>query len=215
MAIQFWVSRQQDATTTNRILDEIALGEKYLKAAGESRFYRSRRVDGVIGATIRACNHVLGMSGSFKNGCLYREAGLAEFWSKRNGESVVCDHAVPVSELVRRYHKENVPLQILAFSPVVRITQSSNEELTQNGYAKKGHKSGFPLFRYSLVGVSIVTHKGDEIDAAKWTDDDHWTLMKDTTELKDVIDGLPELSKRIKSIKSIVGGEGALPGSGK
>lgn len=190
MAIRLLKSKQEGATPALLIRDEINIGMQYKEVALKSRFYRRLRTNEKVAQTIRACNNTLGMNGSFKNGCLYREKGLSEYWKKGNGEMVVCDHAVPVSELVRLHQEEGEPLERLILSPVVRITISSNSDLTVKGYAKKGHKRGFPLYRYSLIGMRVVTHLGTEVDPATWTDDDHWGLVASTEELKPVLEAL-------------------------
>ncbi|HLO62051.1 MAG TPA: hypothetical protein VK165_03715 [Azonexus sp.] len=189
MAISFLNSREPGATTAALILDEIELGQRYLAVAEQSRFYRGRRIDAVIGATIRACNQALGMAGNFKNGCLYRESSLSERWSKETGEVVVLDHATPITELVKR-HKLGEPIAQLMLSPVVRISKSSNDGMTRKGYAKAGHKAGFPLYRYARAGISIVTHSGTPIDPATWTDEEHWNFVRETPELRPILDAL-------------------------
>lgn len=190
MAIRLLKSREKDATPALLIKDAIEIGVQYKEIASKSRFYRRLRTNGKVAETIRDCNNTLGMSGNFKNGCLYREQGLSEYWKKGNGEVVVCDHAIPVTELVRLHQEDGEPIEKLIFSPVVRITRKSNDDLTFKGYAKSGHKQGFPLFRYSLIGMRVVTHLGREIDPAVWTDEDHWQLVLETDELRPILDAL-------------------------
>lgn len=190
MAIQLFNSRQPDATTAKLIVELIWLGRQYVDIASQSRFYRERRIQEKVAEAIRSCNHFLAMSGSFKNGCLYREAGLAPFWKSGNGEAVVCDHAVPVGELVRQHLEDGVPLEHLILSPVVRLSKDSDRHLTQAGFARQGYESGLPMSRYSKAGIRIVTHDGEEIDAACWTDADHWRLVCNTPELRPVLNGL-------------------------
>ena len=184
------VNPRQDKATPERVIQEvIKIGKKYRDAAEGSEFYKELRVNHKIAETIRDCNNFLGMGGNFKNGCLYREKGLDDFWKRGNGEEVVCDHAVPVTELVKQHKDDEVPIQILIFSPVVRITKASNNKLTKYGKAKTGHKMGFPLYRYSHIeGMRIVTHQGVEIPSLKkWTDGEHWELIHSTEELKNVL----------------------------
>ena len=189
MAIRIMKSREINSSPGSLVKDAIDIGMKYKDVAAQSKFYRRLRVNGKIADTIRDCNNFLSMSGNFKNGCLYREEGLSEIWKKGNGEEVVCEHAVPVTELVRRYH-DGEKIERLIFSPVVRITKKSNDELTRRRFAKRGWKLGFPLFRYSEIKMSVITHFGKVVDPSTWTDEDHWNLVLSTEELWEVLNEL-------------------------
>lgn len=189
MAIRLLQCREKDAATVDLIRDAIDIGMECMKVVSQSKFYRSRRINERVSAIIKDCNNFLGMGGNFKNGCLYREKGLQEFWSRGNGEMVVCDHAIPVTELVQRYHSGE-PIERLIFSPVVRIKKESNDILTGKGYAKSGYIEGFPLSRYSRIGMSVVNHFGEVVDPSEWTDEDHWKLINRTEELKELIGAL-------------------------
>ena len=182
-------SKKAGGSVAEVICELIELGKEHLKVTESGRYYRELRINFMIGKIIRDCNNMLGMSGNFKNGCLYREQGLASKWDKAS-EEVVCDHAIPISELVHAYRFETVPFEKLIFSPVVRIRKSTNDILTRQGYAKKGHKAGLPLYRYSHIDVKIVTHLGQEVDPSNWSDRNHWDLVWNTPELHSVLSAL-------------------------
>lgn len=190
MTIKLRKTRQKEATPALLVIEAIRLGTEYRKVAETARFYKRLIVDKRIADTIRECNSILGMGGVFKDGCLYRESGLAAFWSTSKDQIVVCDHAVPVSELVRQNIEGISTIEEQIFSPVVRITKESNDKLTRSGFAKKGFIEGYPLFRYSHIGMKITTHQGYEVDPSKWTDADHWKLVAETEELKPVLQAL-------------------------
>ena len=104
-------------------------------------------------------------------------------------------------ELVRRHLEEEQSIESLIFSPVVRISENTNSRLTKEGYAKKGHKTGLPLYRYSYVGIQLITHFGDEVDPATWSDGEHWRLVFSTEELKTILRAVlpPEKLKKIQT----------------
>lgn len=192
MAIHLMNSREPGATPAALIIDVIEFGKRRLAAAEKSRFYKDRRIHSAIADTIRDCNRALGAAGNFKNGCLYREAGLAEKWQPGSGESVVCDHAVPVTELVAR-HQAGESIARLIFSPVVRISKSANDLLTKRGFAKTGFRDNYPLYRYSHIDLELVTHEGAAVDPSQWTDVDHCRLVKATDELKPILEKLEKM----------------------
>lgn len=97
------------------------------------------------------------------------------------------------------YTKENTDIEDLIFYPVVRISQKSNDLLTEKGFAKQGFDRNLPMFRYSEIDLKIETHFGEEIDPKTWTIEQHLDLVKNTPELKKIIDSLREQSKTIKS----------------
>lgn len=103
---------------------------------------------------------------------------------------MICDHAVPVSELARMHVEENVDIEDLIFYPVVRISQEANNQLTRRGFAKRGFEAKFPLSRYSNIELKIVTHFGQDVDPRTWTFDQHMELVNDTPELKEVVNAL-------------------------
>lgn len=192
--IQLLNSREENASAEALILDVLEIGALQLEAVKQSRFYRDLRIKRAIADTIRQCNHILGCGGNFKNGCLYREKGLPSAWRKDQGDDarVTCDHAIPVTELVRQHMRENMELKQLIFSPVVRIRQTTNATMTSQGLAKNGFRRGFPLSRYKneRVDVEIVTYRGDDVDPNIWTDRDHWALVAKTEELFEVLKNL-------------------------
>lgn len=186
MPIKLPGTRQPNGSTEKIVKELIRIGEQYRLIAESTNFYRELRVNKVIADTIRHCNHMMGMSGSFKNGCLYREFGLAQFWSRGNGERVVCDHATPVRQLVTDHHA-GTPIENLIFSPVVRISKGANDSLTKIGLAKKGHNRNHPLSRYAHIDLRITTHFGYEVNPATWTYNDHWSLVFKTHELSPLL----------------------------
>lgn len=176
-----------EATTYDVVKETIERGLEHVDVAKKYKFWGPLRVTQTVGKIIRDCNQALGIGGSSKDGCLYREGSLKPEWDSKT-EKVILDHAIPVTELVKQYHK-GIPLELLIFSPVVRIDNETNEKLTAGGFSKSGHHPdsplSFPLFRYSkVVGMSIVTHNGIEIDPVTWTDQDHWELVLATKELE-------------------------------
>lgn len=118
---------------------------------------------------------------------------------KPKTEDVICDHAIPVSELVRMYVQDNIEIEDLIFYPVVRISQEANDNLTKKGFAKRGFDPNLPLLRYSKIDLKIKTHFGEEIDPKTWTIEQHMDLVRNTPELKRIIDLLRDQSKAIES----------------
>jgi hypothetical protein len=160
---------------------------------------KRQRGDGVE-KTIRDINQLLGMGGSFKNGCLYREEKLPELF-KRGEQEQICDHAIPVAHLRDRYlANPNINIVKLALYPVVRISKEANDKLNRAGRTKSGDKEGYPLSRYEGLDISLVTHYGGApLDPATWTDADHWALMKKTA------DQTPDLKEIIEHFKIELG----------
>lgn len=171
------------------IAENLRTGKLRLQIAETAKYYRHLEIKGEVARIIRSCNQALGMSGNFKNGCLYREAGLSPLWRKGCGEDVVCDHAIPVTILVESF-LSGTPLSELILAPVVRISKASDQTLTRMGLAKTGHKDGLPLYRYHEGKIEIITHEGHQIDPASWTNADHCALIGRTEELKPVIASL-------------------------
>lgn len=204
------IYEKNGATPAELIQESIREGKEIGKIYSVRKFNPERGKRDAIASAIRACNMYMGAGGNFKDGCLYREKGLPESWRSHNGDGsgvlrVVCDHAVPVRELVRRHLDENQSIESLIFSPVVRISEDTNSRLTKGGYAKKGHKTGFPLHRYShLEGIQLVTHFGDEVNPATWSDGEHWRLVFSTEELKTIL-RLVLPSEELKKIQTELG----------
>lgn len=190
MTIKLPKSKLANVQPHDLILQNISIGKKVIELWGQARFNKERRVNDTVANLIRDCNGILGCGGNFKNGCLYREAGLEEVWSPRNDEKVICDHAVPVSELVRMHVEENIDIEDLIFYPVVRISQEANNQLTSRGFAKRGFEAKFPLCRYSNIELKIVTHFGQQIDTRTWTFEQHMELVNNTPELREVVNAL-------------------------
>lgn len=198
MSIKLPTSRIPNAQPSDLILQYITIGKKIIELWSQAKFNKDRKVNDTVATIIRDCNGILGCGGNFKNGCLYREDDLDEIWTQRGDEQVICDHAIPVSELVRMYVQDNIEIEDLIFYPVVRISQDANKLLTQKGYAKRGFDPDLPLLRYSKIDLKIKTHFGEEIDPKTWTIEQHMDLVRDTPELKKIIDSLREQSKMIK-----------------
>lgn len=190
MSIKLPTSRIPNAQPSDLILQYITIGKKIIELWSQAKFNKDRKVNDTVANIIRDCNGVLGCGGNFKNGCLYRESVLDEIWTPKGDKQVICDHAIPVSELVQLYLQKNTPLEELIFYPVVRISKEANEKLTKAGLAKKGNEPDFPLSRYSKIDIKIKTHFGEEIDPKKWTIVQHMDLVRNTPELKTIIDTL-------------------------
>lgn len=191
MGIKLPTSRIANAQPSDLILQYISIGKKIIELWSQAEFNKGRKVNDTVATIIRDCNGLLGCAGNFKNGCLYREKKLEEKWTPKKGQPpVICDHAIPVSELVKLYSQKNIPLQELIFYPVVRISKEANDKLTMAGLAKKGNKPDLPLSRYSKIDLKILTHFGEEIDPKTWTFEQHMNLVRSTPELKTIIDAL-------------------------
>ncbi|WP_291812142.1 hypothetical protein [Limnobacter sp.] len=200
MSIKLPTSRIPNAQPSDLILQYITIGKKIIELWSQAKFNKDRKVNDTVATIIRDCNGILGCGGNFKNGCLYREKDLPNPWIPKKGQpAVICDHAIPVSELVRMYTKENTDIEDLIFYPVVRISQKSNALLTEKGFAKQGFDRNLPMLRYSEIDLKIETHFGEEIDPKTWTIEQHLDLVENTPELKKIIDSLREQSKTIKN----------------
>lgn len=192
------------------ILDKYSVGRQVIDAYGHGKYFVDLRVNKAIGEMIRDFHLTLGCGGNFKNGCLYREEGLPELWRKGDGP-VVCDHAVPVSELVKQYQSLQSPNEILKliFSPVVRIKLDTDRRITGSGYAKNGFINGFPFSRYNAFNkkmidqggqrINIVNHEGKVINLETWTESDHWSLVTNTRELEPVLKEITEALEKEKA----------------
>lgn len=189
-----------DATHVDFILDNYRVGEQVINAYKGGEYYRDLRVKFAIGKMIREFHGTLGCGGNFKNGCLYREEGVPELWRKGQAP-VVCDHVVPISELVSQYQIDQSREQILKliFSPVARISSDTDSRITASGFSKIGYEKGSPFSRYSAFNkslspndrqVKILTHLGDAVDLVKWTEDDHWALVIKTKGLDSILNAL-------------------------
>ena len=206
MAIQLYTPKDKELSRIRLIEMAIDYGSKAIdllqQVYGQYPELAQRRQRDEAAKVIRAINEVLGAGGNFKNGCLYRERSLPERFRRGEGTQV-CDHAVPVSRLTNMYLVDRrLNLVRLALYPVVRLTDESNRRLTAGGLANSGYKDGYPLYRYSRLerlDIEIVTHNGDTVEPASWTDEDHWMLVKDTAA------NAPELAEIIEHFKIFEG----------
>lgn len=194
MAIQLYTPQNKELSRVKLIEMAIDYGSKakdlLQEVYGQFPELAQRRQRDEAAKVIRAINDILGTSGNFRNGCLYRESDLSE----RSKRGQVLDHAVPVIELVNM-QLDGTALGYVraALHPVVRIAKSTDERLNGARRTISGTKKGYPLFRYEGLGIDIVTHEGEKVgDLAAWTDDDHWALVKKTAnqtpELKEIIE---------------------------
>lgn len=198
MAIQLYTPSKKDRPSRVSLIDlRLEFGRQLLfliqSIYGDYPSLAKRQRSDGVEKTIRDINQLLGMGGSFKNGCLYREEKLSEMF-KRGEQEQICDHAIPVADLRDRYlANPNLNIVKLALYPVVRISKEANGQLNRAKRTKSGHKEGYPLSRYEGLDISLVTHHGGApLDPARWTDADHWELVSrtadETPELKEIIE---------------------------
>lgn len=185
------------------MIDEINYGVACFEAAQKREFGKDRSMRDALNLTIRNAGGAIGNWGNFKNGCLYREEGLQEFWNRRNNEDVVCDHVAPVSTIVDQlieFWRNNQEKKInfkkaicrAVFMPVARIRKKSNDSLTQAGFANSGYNHEFPFSRYNNIEINIITHNGDKINLQEWKINDHWHLLRETREMNTLISDLED-----------------------
>ncbi len=150
-----------------------------------ARYNKDREVNDEINRRIRAANDALGMKGSRKMGCLYHEAG---FEHKKSGG--ICEHAIPLTKLVELYRTEKKTFLELSLYPIARISKELDANLTRNGLARNGHDLKHPFKRYQNINPppKIKTHKGDAVDLENWSITDHWNLVFETEELKNLLE---------------------------
>lgn len=171
------VRNSKNATTSDVIAEQISLCNANLKSIEEFAFFRKEREKrDEINRRLRGCHDFLGMAGSRKDGCLYREVGIS------TGAQVVCEHAIPVSALVSLY-ESGVPFEELVFFPVARISKNSDSRFQKLGLVKSGHDINIPFKRYHKASIEIETHNGEVIDCEKWSISDHWNLVISTPEI--------------------------------
>lgn len=144
---------------------------------------KEREINDEINRRIRATNDALGMRGTNNRGCLYYEAGLEE------GGAVVCEHVIPLTILVNLYRTKRRPFLELSLHPIARIRKESDKSLTQGGLARNGHDLTHPFKRYRQANpdLQIQTHQGCPVDLENWSMKDHWDLVFNTEELKDLL----------------------------
>jgi hypothetical protein len=127
----------------------------------------------VINDLIRWCHGAMGMYAGSDSGCLYVEKNLV-------GSSSTVEHVIPVSDLVEMYFSKNLPLPLLLFFPVAKISKISNERLRLNAKTNKDHT--FPFRRYFESGIDsqIITHTGVVVDFKDFSIRDHFNTVKET-----------------------------------
>lgn len=174
------VRNYRGATTADVIAEQIALCRANLESIERIAYYRKpREKRDEINRRLRGCNDFLGMAGSRKWGCLYREKGLGA------DEDVVCEHAIPVTSLVSLY-EAGIPFEDIVFYPIARISKESDRRFNRLGLVKSGHELSLPFLRYHKADIKIETHEGVAISCELWTMDDHWKLLRETKELHNV-----------------------------
>lgn len=174
------VRNSQGASTSDVITEQIALCKANLASIEKIAFFRkAREKRDEINRRLRGCHDFLGMAGSRKNGCLYREIGLTA------DTQVVCEHAIPVTALVSLY-ETGKPFEEIVFYPVARISKESDKRFGKLGLVKSGHDLGLPFLRYHRAGIAMETHEGIGIACDSWTMDDHWDLVNRTQELSSI-----------------------------
>lgn len=179
------------ATTADVIVEQIRLCKNALGAIERIAVYRKQReLRDEVGRRLRGCHDFLGMAGSRKRGCLYLEVGLDK------SMPTVCEHAIPVSELVSLY-QAGVPFECLVFYPVALISKESDMKFGPLGLVRSGPSLEMPFMRYYEAGVFLETHDGIAVSCESWTMEDHWDLVRSTPELysvrKDVLRKLTAL----------------------
>lgn len=171
------IRNEYGATTADVIAEQIALCKANILTIEKIAFYRKpREKRDEINRRLRACHDFMGMAGSRKFGCLYREVGL------KSETPVVCEHAIPVTVMVTLYEK-GTPFEDLAFFPVARIAKASDQKFGSLGLTVSGHALESPFLRYYTAGIEIETHHGRTISCKDWSMQDHWKLIDETPEL--------------------------------
>ena len=194
MSIQIpGVRNKHGATTAHVIAEQIALCESNIRNIQKIAVYRKEReIRDEINRRLRGCHDFLGMAGSRKNGCLYREFELNET------TQLVCEHAIPVSGLVSLF-EAGTPFEELVFYPVARIAKTSDKKFEKMGLVKTGHDSTYIFSRYHKVGIRIETHEGFKIDTETWSIQQHWELVESTPELLQIRTQVRELLRSSKN----------------
>ena len=169
------------ADTADIIAEQIALCESNLRTIDNVAFFRKEREKrDEINRRLRGCNDFLGMAGSRKDGCLYREVNIT------SDVPMVCEHAIPVTALVSLYEEGFASFEKIAFYPVALISKMSDKRLGNLGLVKSGHDNEIDFKRYNTAGIRIETHEGNEIDTETWSIKDHWALLKSTPPLANI-----------------------------
>ena len=174
------VKGKNGATIADLIKENTKLCEANISTIRRvARFNGDREVRDEINRRLRGVHNLLGMAaGSRRHGCLYIEKNLDETLS------FVVEHAVPVSALVSLYN-EGIPFIELIFFPVARISRQSDLKLNSEKLVKSGHDESMKYIfkRYAIAGVLLETYDGVPVDAATWTIDNHYELIRRTPEI--------------------------------
>ncbi|HHY0326223.1 TPA: hypothetical protein ACVU01_003509 [Vibrio cholerae] len=177
------VSNKHGAQVEDILLEQILLCKANISTIERVAVFRKdREINNEINRRIRECNIFLATQGDRKGGCLYREVGI-------DAGNQVCEHAIPVSELVNLY-KMGRPIEDLIFYPVARISKESDKKLRSLGLAKKGHDLKFVLSRYFRAEIAIETFEGKRVDCEKWTMEDHWFLVESSKKVSSIRNSL-------------------------
>ena len=180
------------ATTADVVVEQIALCKANISTINKVAVYRkSREIRDEINRRLRGCHDFMGMSGTRKSGCLYREVEL------RAEDPLVCDHVIPVTALVSLF-EGGTPFEQLVFFPVARISKVSDQKFGTLGLTKSGHCSERPFMRYHHAGIEIETHFGTKISCKDWSIEDHWRLADKTPEISLI---RQEVMSRLKACK--------------
>ena len=192
------VRNKHGASVADVIIEQIALCKANLESIERIAKYRKPREKmDEIRRRLRASHDFLGMAGSRKDGCLYREIDLPL------DEPVVCEHAIPVTGLASLY-EVGTPFEELAFYPVARISKKSDNKFRSRGLVKSGYDLVLPFKRYDTVDIRIETHEGIAIDCRTWTMQNHWSLVEKTKELASIRDEVLSKLQRLKMLVSEV-----------
>lgn len=174
------IRNKHGATTADVVAEQIALCKANLLTIEKVAIFRKpREMRDEINRRLRGCHDFMGMAGSRKFGCLYREVDL-------NPEApVVCEHAIPVTAMVSLY-EAGTPFEELVFFPVARIAKTSDQKFGSLGLTKSGHDLERPFMRYYTAGIEIETHFGIKISCNDWSFEDHWRLVEKTPEISHI-----------------------------
>lgn len=174
------VRNKGGASTADILVEQILLCKETTSAINRiAHFRKEREIRDEINRRLRTCHDFMGMAGSRKSGCLYREVGLTP------NQKVVCEHAIPVTAIVSLY-EQGIGLDELVFYPVARILKVSDLKFGKLGLTKSGHDLQYPFMRYALAEIEIETHFGDKISCSDWSMEDHWDLIEKTVEMAEL-----------------------------
>jgi hypothetical protein len=188
------VKNKHGATTADVIAEQIALCKANLFTIEKVAVFRGpREKRDEINRRLRGCHDFMGMAGSRKFGCLYREIGL------NSSATLVCEHAIPVTAMVSLY-EAGTPFEELVFFPVVRISKTSDQKFGSLGLTKSGHELNKPFLRYHKAEIEIETHFGEKVSCEDWSIEEHWRLLEKTPELSSI---RKEVMAKLSAIRSV------------